>query len=354
MKACVLTDWKKIELKDVPVPEPEEDEVLVEVLYGGVCGSDVTVFNHHHLTATIPRILCHEILGRVSRINSDKKLPYAVGDKVVVFPLIYCSKCKACLTGHTSACSSLQIRGLHVDGGFAEYIKVDTGSVIPVDQTLPDRIAVLTEPFSIGYHSNRIAETQTGDTVLVIGGGPIGLITAITAQYFGAKVLISEPNASRRAIAEEFGFETLDPLTQDIPEEVKKRTGGMGSDVVMEVSGTQAGFDTAVSRGERMRGHRSGGDPLRKEGDPDEYVHTQGGKHPRHPLLSVGSVPKDSGHAGRYVSQKAISSGKTDREGTPAFRRGRRTGAPGIWQTGWQDHHQYQGGFIKRWAICLI
>lgn len=246
MKACVLTDWKKVELKDVPVPELEEDEVLVEVLYGGVCGSDVTVFNHHHLTATIPRILCHEILGRVSRINSVKKLPYAVGDRVVVFPLIYCSKCKACLTGHTSACSSLQIRGLHVDGGFAEYIKVDTGSVIPVDQTLPDRIAVLTEPFSIGYHSNRIAETQTGDTVLVIGGGPIGLVTAITAEFFGAKVLISEPNASRRAIAEEFGFETLDPLTQDIPEEVKKRTGGMGSDVVMEVSGTQAGFDTAV------------------------------------------------------------------------------------------------------------
>lgn len=246
MKACVLTDWKRLELKDVPDPQLGEDEVLVEVLYGGVCGSDVTVFNHHHLTATIPRILCHEILGRVARINSARKLPYAVGDKVVVFPLIYCSKCKACLVGHTSACSSLQIRGLHVDGGFAEYIKVDTGSIIPVDPVLPDRIAVLTEPFSIGYHSNRIAETQSGDTVLVIGGGSIGLITAITAQYFGAKVLISEPNASRRAIAEEFGFDTLDPVAQDVPVEVKKRTGGVGADVVMEVSGTQAGFDTAV------------------------------------------------------------------------------------------------------------
>ncbi len=246
MKACVLTDWKKLELKDVPDPVLEEDEVLVEVLYGGVCGSDVTVFNHHHLTATIPRILCHEILGKVSRINSKRKLPYAVGDKVVVFPLIYCSRCKACLVGHTSACSSLQIRGLHVDGGFAEYIKVDTGSIIPVASDLPDRIAVLTEPFSIGYHSNRIAETKSGDTVLVIGGGPIGLVTAITAQYFGARVLVSEPSDSRRAIAEEFGFETLDPRTQDVPAEVKKLTEGVGADVVMEVSGTQAGFDTAV------------------------------------------------------------------------------------------------------------
>lgn len=246
MKACVLTDWERLELKDVPVPELEEDEVLVEVLYAGVCGSDVTVFQHHHLTATIPRILCHEIYGRVSRINSSRKLPYAVGDRVAVFPLIYCSRCKACLSGHTSACSSLKIRGLHVDGGFAEYIKADTASIVPVDPVLPDRIAALTEPFSIGYHSNCIAETKPGDTVLVIGGGPIGLITAITSQYFGAKVIVSEPNAERRAMAAEFGFETLDPLAQDVPAEVMARTGGAGADVVMEVSGTQAGFDAAV------------------------------------------------------------------------------------------------------------
>ena len=246
MKACVLTDWETLELKDVPVPEPGEDEVLVEVLYAGVCGSDVTVFRHHHLTATIPRILCHEIYGRVCRINSSRKLPYKVGDKAAVFPLIYCSHCKACLSGHTSACSNLKIRGLHVDGGFAEYIAVDTASIIPVDPALPDRIAALTEPFSIGYHANRISETKPGDTVLVIGGGPIGLITAITSQYFGAKVLISEPNAERRGMAEEFGFETLDPLTQDIPAEVMARTGSAGADVVMEVSGTQAGFDVAV------------------------------------------------------------------------------------------------------------
>ena len=246
MKACVLTDWKKLELKDVPVPELEEDEVLVEVIYGGVCGSDVTVFNHHHLTATIPRILCHEILGRVARINSSRKLSYSIGDKVAVFPLIYCSRCKACLKGHTSACKELKIKGLHVDGGFAEYVKADAAAIIPVDLVLPDRIAALTEPFSIGYHSNRIAETQPGDTVLVIGGGPIGLITAITSAYFGANVIVSEPNAERRAMAEEFGFATLDPLTQDVPAEVMARTGGTGADVVMEVSGTQAGFDAAV------------------------------------------------------------------------------------------------------------
>ncbi len=246
MKACVLTDWKKLEMMEVPTPEPGEEEVLVEVLYGGVCGSDVTVFNHHHLTATIPRILCHEIMGRVARINSSRELPYKVGDRVVVFPLIYCAKCKPCLMGHTSACSHLQIRGLHVDGGFAEYIKADTDSIIPVDACLPDRIAALTEPMSIGYHSNRIGGTRNGDTVLVIGGGQIGLICAMTAQYFGARVLVSEPGAERRTMAEEFGLETLNPLEQDIPAEVRARTGGVGADVVMEVSGTQAGFDTAV------------------------------------------------------------------------------------------------------------
>ena len=246
MKACVLTEWEKLEMLEVPEPELKEDEVLVEMLYGGVCGSDVTVFRHHHLTATIPRILCHEMMGRVCKINSTKKLPYAVGDRVVVFPLIYCGHCRPCLMGHTSACSSLQIRGLHVDGGFAEYVKADTESIIPIDEALPDRIAALTEPMSIGFHSNCIAGTKTGDTVLVIGGGQIGLITAMTAQYFGAGVLLSEPGAERRAMAEEFGIETLDPMTQDIPAEVKQRTGGAGADVVFEVSGTQAGFDTTV------------------------------------------------------------------------------------------------------------
>ncbi|MCD8196768.1 MAG: alcohol dehydrogenase catalytic domain-containing protein [Lachnospiraceae bacterium] len=247
MKACVLTDWKRLEIKELPLPLLNDDEVLVEVLYGGICGSDVTVMNHNHLTATVPRILCHEILGVVKEIRSEKSLPYKVGDKVCVFPLISCGKCGPCLTGHTSACSHLQIRGVHIDGGFAEYCKADIDSIIPVPEDIPDRIAVLTEPLSVGFHANMRAGTKPGDTVLVTGGGPIGILSAIVAKYFGAKkVLLTEVNDERLKLASEMGIEALDPTKEDVLAKVEKMTGKVGADVVLEASGAQASYDLII------------------------------------------------------------------------------------------------------------
>lgn len=246
MKACVLSDWKTLEIKEVPEPVLQEDEVLVEVIYGGVCGSDVTVFNHKHLTATVPRILCHEILGRVKQINTSKPVPYKVGDKVCVFPLSYCGECVPCLTGHTSACSRLQIMGVHTDGGFAEYCKAPSGSIIPVPEDIPDRIAALTEPLSVAFHANSQAGVKAGDSVLVIGGGPIGILCALTAKYFGGKVLLSEIKSDRLALAHEMGIETINPTEADVLERTKVITGGVGFDVVLEVTGTQAAYDIMI------------------------------------------------------------------------------------------------------------
>lgn len=246
MKACVLTDWEKLELKELPIPELSNGEVLVEVLYGGVCGSDVTVFHHRHPTATVPRILCHEILGRVAKINTDAPVPYKVGDKVCVFLLRSCGNCPACLTGHTSACRSLQIMGLHIDGGFTEFCKAPADCIIPVREELPDRIAALTEPFSVAFHACSRAGVKAGENVLVIGGGPIGLLSAITARYFGGKVTLSEIKADRLALAREFGLNTVDPTQEDVVAMAKSLPGG-GFDVVLEVTGSQGGYDTMIA-----------------------------------------------------------------------------------------------------------
>lgn len=247
MKACVLTDWKKLETKELPVPELEEGQVLVEVMYGGICGSDITVMNHRHLTATVPRILCHEILGRVKEIKSETPVPYKVGDKVCVFPLVYCGKCGPCLTGHTSACSHLKIMGVHIDGGFAEYCKAETDRIIPVPESIPDRIAALTEPLSVGFHANVQAGTKPGDTVLVTGGGPIGILSAVTAKYFGAKnVLLTEVNEDRLTLAKEMGIMTADPTKDDVLAMVNEMTGGVGADIILEASGAQASYDLVV------------------------------------------------------------------------------------------------------------
>ena len=247
MKACVLTDWKQLEIKELPMPVLDEDQILVEVMYGGICGSDITVLNHRHLTATVPRILCHEILGRVKEIKSSKPVPYQVGDKVCVFPLVSCKTCGPCLTGHTSACSHLKIMGVHIDGGFTEYCKAGIDSIIPVPESIPDEIAVLTEPLSVGFHSNMRAGTKPGDNVLVTGGGPIGILSAVVAKYFGAKnVLLTEVNQERLKLANEMGIQTANPLKENVMDIVKELTGGIGMDVVFEASGAQASYDLAI------------------------------------------------------------------------------------------------------------
>ncbi len=242
MKANVLTDWEHLEMKDVPVPEPKKDEILVRVLFAGICGSDVTVFHHRHLTATVPRIMCHEILGVVEKINSDLNLPYSVGDRVVVHPLKNCGVCPACLDGNFHVCSNLQILGLHVDGGFAEYVAVEAKRAFRISDDIPNRVAALTEPLAVGYHACRRAELAPEESVLVIGGGPIGIMTAVAAKHFGAsKIVVAEINKERLEFIRSLGFETIDTSAEDISEAALAMTNGYGFDKVFEASGSKPG-----------------------------------------------------------------------------------------------------------------
>jgi len=243
MKANVLTEWNKLEFKDVEKPTPKAGEVLVKVIYGGVCGSDVHISKHHHATATIPRILCHEILGRVEEINSNESLPYQVGDRVVIFPLRWCGVCEACEEGNFHVCRNLNIIGVHRDGGFAEYVCENTDNICKVPDTMPDKLAVLTEPFAVGFHANKRANTKPGDKVLIIGGGPIGLLTAITARYFRAsKIIISEISAKKEKLLQDFGFDVINPMKDDLIKETNQITDGEGFDIILEASGSRSGY----------------------------------------------------------------------------------------------------------------
>ncbi len=245
MKACVLTDWKTLEIKDVPKPVLKPEQVLLKVKYAGVCGSDVNVFNHNHPTATVPRIMCHEIFGTVEEIRSEKPLPYGLGSRVVVCPLTWCGTCEACRAGAFHVCRDLGILGLHLDGGFAEYVAVNADMVFEIPADIPDEIAILTEPFAVGFHLNHRVGIAPGDAVLVTGGGPIGLLAAMNARYFRAStVVISEPNPERRAYIESFGFETIDPTSQDLVAEAMRITSGIGFDKVIEASGSNAAWNT--------------------------------------------------------------------------------------------------------------
>lgn len=254
MKANVLTDWEHLEVKDVPVPELSNDEVLIKVLYAGICGSDVTVFHHRHLTATVPRVMCHEILGVVEKINSSRKLSYKVGDRVVVHPLIECGVCPACLDGHFHVCKDLKILGLHQDGGFAEYVAVEAKRVFKVSDDIKNKVAVLTEPLAVGYHACSRALLSPEESVLVIGGGPIGIMTAVCARYFKAsRVVIAEVNKERLEFIKSLGFEVIDSGEQDIGEAALSMTDGYGFDKVFEASGSKPG-ELALATATKIRG----------------------------------------------------------------------------------------------------
>lgn len=241
MKANILTEWNNLEMKEAPVPDIIEGECLIKVNYAGICGSDLHIFKGHHPTAKTPVILGHEFTGIVEKINSEKS-DIEVGDRVVVEPLISCGMCEACSTGNWHVCKNLKLLGIHTDGGFAEYVKVDTSKVIKIGDDLSDRVATLTEPFAVGFHVNQRAGTKNGDNVLVIGGGPIGLVVGMVARISGAnQVVFSEINSQRVEQIRSFGFTAINPAEVDALAKANELTADEGFNVVFEVSGSQAG-----------------------------------------------------------------------------------------------------------------
>jgi 2-desacetyl-2-hydroxyethyl bacteriochlorophyllide A dehydrogenase len=246
MKAAILNDWKNLVIEDIKKPELSPGECLIKVNYGGVCGSDVHIYNGHHPTAKPPVVLCHEIAGVVAEINGESN-GLNIGDKVTVEPLLSCGVCEACRNGHWHVCRSLKLLGIHVDGGFAEYVRVNTDKVVKLDD-IPLEIGVLAEPLAVGLHVVRRSELKLGQTVLIIGGGPIGLTVAIMAKVAGAsKIVISEGNKRRIAFAKEFGFDTIDAFDDNVAEKVKGYTNGEGFDVVYEVTGSKPGVTVAYA-----------------------------------------------------------------------------------------------------------
>ena len=239
MKAAMLREWGNLELVQLEKPIPKENEALIKVIYGGVCGSDITVYRGLHLTARAPVVLCHEILGTVEQLPLSYQGNFIIGQRVVVNPIIACGQCAACQAGIFNACANLKLLGIHVNGGFEEYVCASVESLVAVPAALPDQIAALSEPFAVGKHVNRRAGIERGMRVLVIGAGTIGLVIALTARELGAEVHISEMNGTRRCIAKDLAFQTVNPNETDVITYTQQQTGNAGFDVV---------FDTASAK----------------------------------------------------------------------------------------------------------
>ena len=240
---------KRFSVEQTQAQQPQAGEVAVRVAYCGICGTDMHVY-HGNMDARVgfERVIGHEMSGTVEALGSGVS-GFAKGQKVVVRPLDHCGACPACAAGHQHICHKLKFLGLDTDGAMQEIwtVPAHTLHVLPDDLRLDH--AALIEPVAVACHDVRLSKLQEGEDVVVIGGGPIGILVAMVARDAGGKVVVSEVNPNRLAIAQKLGFKTVNPAEVDLAAEVNAITGEKGADVVFEVSGTQPGVDamTAVA-----------------------------------------------------------------------------------------------------------
>ncbi len=224
MKAAVFVGQGKVEVEDRSVPGVEKtDDVIVKVAANGLCGSDLRAFE------TPPQmiyengvIVGHEFTGTVSDVGRDVSA-FAEGDRVVVAPAINCQVCWYCQSGHVNLCENFTHIGGMVDGGAAEYARLPERALLPVPDAIPDDLATLTEPLACVLNGTRRAAVHPGETVLVLGGGPIGLLYLLMFKAAGATVIVSEPAPHRAKTAQEYGADhVIDPIGKDLPEVVRE------------------------------------------------------------------------------------------------------------------------------------
>ncbi|SMO49908.1 zinc-dependent alcohol dehydrogenase [Ruegeria faecimaris] len=240
---------KSFAVQQARATDPGPGEAAVRVAYCGICGTDMHVY-HGNMDARVGlnRVIGHEMSGVVEAVGEgvDTVEP---GQKVVVRPLDHCGECPACKRGHQHICQNLKFLGLDTDGAMQEIwtVPAHTLHILPDDLRMDH--AALIEPVAVACHDVRLSGLQPGEDVVVIGGGPIGILVAMVARDAGGNVVISEVNPNRLAIAEKLGFDTINPIETDLVSTINARTGDKGADVVFEVSGTQPGVDamTAVA-----------------------------------------------------------------------------------------------------------
>lgn len=249
MKAAVFKGKKDLVVQEVNLDENiGEKQVLVNVKACGVCGTDVHIYNGSEGSASVtpPVILGHEFSGIVEKVGSGVT-SVKVGDKVSVDPNDMCGECKYCLEGQNQFCENLEATGVTMNGGFAEKVVVKEKQIYKVAEHVAFEDAAMIEPVSCCLHGLDLMEIKAGDTVLVLGGGAIGMIMLQLAKYSGAsKIILSDPVESKRKLALELGADiVVDPINEDIREKVLAN-GVTNVNKVVECVGMKATMKQAV------------------------------------------------------------------------------------------------------------
>ncbi|MBB3111307.1 2-desacetyl-2-hydroxyethyl bacteriochlorophyllide A dehydrogenase [Paenibacillus phyllosphaerae] len=226
--------------EDLPEPELTEGHAIVSIRRIGICGTDYHAFKGNQPFFHYPRILGHELAGVIDQISANDE-GLAPGDQVAIIPYIHCGSCLSCRRGKTNCCANMQVLGVHRDGGMRERISVPVTHLLRTEGLSLDEAAMI-EPLAIGAHAVRRADVEAGDTVLVIGSGPIGLGVMAFAKYAGARVIAMDMNEERLAFCRTWANvdETVAVLEGDVKQRLAELTNGEFPIAVFDATGNAA------------------------------------------------------------------------------------------------------------------
>ncbi|MGW0192170.1 zinc-dependent alcohol dehydrogenase [Nonomuraea sp. NPDC003201] len=244
--AVRYTAARTLDTAPVEPTSPGPGEVELAPAYVGICGTDLHIF-HGDMDARVstPAVLGHEMSGRVLRVGPDVE-GWRPGDAVTVMPLRWDDSCPACRAGNRHICQHLDFIGIDSPGAMQQRWIVPAATLVRLPDSLPLDRAALVEPTAVAVHDVARARVRDGERVVVVGGGPIGILIALVARATGAEVRVVELSGHRRILAQKLGLTAWNPAAEDVPELVRQWTGDAGADVAFEVSGAAGGVDTAV------------------------------------------------------------------------------------------------------------
>jgi len=253
MKAAVFYKPGDVRIEEAEKPTPKPGEIVVRNVVALTCGTDLKMYLRGHPYVKPPIIIGHEFSGVVEEVG-EGVLTFKPGDRIVSVNSAPCGTCAYCKLGRFNLCERLDelIIGFSIDGAYAEYVKVPSRitkyNVYRIPSNLEHEVAALLEPLSCVVRGHRIIHIDVGDTVTIIGAGPIGLMHMILARNSNAgKIIVIDLGWDRLRFAEKLGADVIiNPSEEDVPSRVREETGGLGADVVVEAVGSPNTWETAI------------------------------------------------------------------------------------------------------------
>lgn len=245
MKAVVCREPFSLEMEERSAPLPGPGEVLVRIRRIGLCGTDYHIFAGRHPYLAYPRVMGHELAGEVEAAPAGS--PLRAGQPVAINPYLACGVCIACRKGKPNACANIRVLGVHADGGMCELLAVPESAVLDATGLTLDQAAMI-EFLSIGAHAVSRAQLRSGDRVLVVGAGPIGVAAGLFARLEGAAVTLVDTRPTRLAYArDKLGFDETLEVDAGLAQALADRTDGEMFDAVFDATGSIAAMGQSLS-----------------------------------------------------------------------------------------------------------